>query len=420
MEKWEMVKMDEREMKGMMIAQSSRIRRNEKGWIVPSQSGHGAYLVYNEGTETKCDCPDCELRGVKCKHQWAVEYFIKQEIDTQGNTTTTKSMRITYTQDWGAYNKAQTSEVNLFDRLFSDLVKIVPEPPRHEGAGRPRLSLQETIYCAIEKVYSQLSSRRACSLYGKAKERGDIEKSPCYNVVNLLLNREDITPILHELLAVSALPLRSVETTFAPDSSGFSTNQFGQYAVEKYRSARRHKWIKAHVLVGTKTNVIASARITDENASDYPQFEPMVMEAHQNGFDIREIPADKGYSSRANYEIAESIGATAYIPFRSNATGRSKGSYIWRKMYHFFQFNKEEFLEHYHKRSNAESAFKMVKMKFGDKLKSKNPKAQENELLCKLIAHNIVVLIHEMYELGIDPNFCSPSPISANKLGGDA
>jgi hypothetical protein len=53
----------------------------------------------------------------------------------------------------------------------------------------------------------------------------------------------------------------------------------------------------------------------------------------------------------------------------------------------------------------------MIKMKFGDKLKSKNFIAQKNELLCKLIAHNIVVLIHEMFELGIKPDF-------ANKSGG--
>ena len=49
----------------------------------------------------------------------------------------------------------------------------------------------------------------------------------------------------------------------------------------------------------------------------------------------------------------------------------------------------------------------MIKTKFGDKLKSKNETAQKNELLCKLIAHNIVVLIHEMHELGIKPDFCT-------------
>lgn len=409
--------MDEREMKGLQIAKTSKISRNEKGWVVPSQSGHGTYIVKMGGHEPTCDCPDCQTRHLKCKHQWAVEYFVKHEIDEQGNQTITKAVKITYAQNWGNYTKSQTTELTMFDRLLGDLTAIIPEPP--QSMGRPRISLSEGIYCAIEKVYSQLSSRRAYSLYVKARDRGDIEKSPCYNVINILLNREDIMPILQKLLTLSALPLKSIETIFAPDSSGFRTSQFGQYAVEKYSSGKKHKWIKAHILVGVKTNVIASARVTDENAGDCPQFEPMITEAHQNGFDIREIPADKGYASRANYNLAETIGATAYIPFKSNATGKSKGSYIWRKMYHFFQFNREEFLEHYHKRSNAESAFKMVKMKFGDKLKSKNFVAQKNELLCKLIAHNIVVLIHEMYELGIDPSFCSQSQKSANKVGGD-
>lgn len=190
----------------------------------------------------------------------------------------TKTVKVSYKQDWKNYTIAQNHEVNLFDKLLSDLVKIVPEQPQRMG--RPRLSLQETLFCAIQKVYSQLSSRRAYSLYENAEERGDIEKSPCYNVVNILLNREDITPILHKLLAVSALPLKSVETTFAPDSSGFGTSQFGQYAVEKYGGKmKKYRWIKAHILVGTKTNVIASARITKEQGGDCIQFAPMVMEA---------------------------------------------------------------------------------------------------------------------------------------------
>ena len=131
----------------------------------------------------------------------------------------------------------------------------------------------------------------------------------------------------------------------------------------------------------------------------------MVGEAHKGGFNIEEIDADKGYLSRKNYNFADEIGAVAYIPFKSNSTGRSGGSRVWNKMYHYFTLNPEEFMEHYHQRSNVESTFMMVKTKFGDKLKSKNWIAQKNELLCKLIAHNIVVLIHEMYELGINPTY---------------
>lgn len=36
-----------------------------------------------------------------------------------------------------------------------------------------------------------------------------------------------------------------------------------------------------------------------------------------------------------------------------------------------------------------------------------------NEALAKLLAHNLVVVIHEMYELGIDPTFGTVLPSDA-------
>ncbi len=47
----------------------------------------------------------------------------------------------------------------------------------------------------------------------------------------------------------------------------------------------------------------------------------------------------------------------------------------------------------------------MIKRKFGDFLRGKGDTAMMNEALCKVLCHNLVVLIHEMYELGIDPVF---------------
>lgn len=47
----------------------------------------------------------------------------------------------------------------------------------------------------------------------------------------------------------------------------------------------------------------------------------------------------------------------------------------------------------------------MVKRKFGDSLRSKTDTAMVNEVLAKILCHNLVVLIHEMYELGIVPVF---------------
>jgi hypothetical protein len=74
-------------------------------------------------------------------------------------------------------------------------------------------------------------------------------------------------------------------------------------------------------------------------------------------------------------------------------------------MFYYFKLNQEDFLMHYHSRSNIGTTFFAVKTKFGDCLKNKTFTSQTNEVLCKLIAYNITVLISAIYELGININF---------------
>lgn len=394
--------MDPRRQRGHQIFKYKRITAhpNKDGWVVPSQSSNKKYFVSDEFI---CDCPDSMGRGVTCKHAYAARYYLQIEQDTLEGTQTEK-IRITYPQAWKAYTEAQNNEVKLFDELLKDLVKEVEEP-EYKGPGRPPLLLKEQTFCAIQKVYSQLSSRRAHTLFRNAEEREQITHAPYYNQVNKFLNREDITPLLERLVVVTAKPLQAVETEFAIDSSGFRTTQFNEYCKDKHNTKRKHSWIKAHICVGVKTNIITGVEITSEFGGDSPQFEPLVRTTAENGFEIKEVSADKAYSSRKNYEIVKQVGGMAYIPFRVNATAKPRGSKLWRKMYRYFQYNEEEFLRHYHKRSNSETVFHMIKTKLGDKLKSKKFTSQKNELLCKVIAHNIIVLIHEMFELGINPVF---------------
>ncbi|MDD5111115.1 MAG: transposase [Candidatus Altiarchaeota archaeon] len=398
--------MEAREIRGIQIAEKGGLEQTKHGWIVPAQWGSGHYFVQRKGGRYVCDCPDCQTRNLTCKHTYAVMHTIQKTTDTQGNTTVTETKKVTYSQNWKAYNKAQTGEITSFDELLKDLVENVEEPIRDPSLiGRKPLTLRDGLFCSIQKVYSQLSSRRAYTLYKNASQKEQLNKVPNFNAINKFLNREEITPLLHQLLTLTALPLKSVETTFAPDSSGFRTTQFNQYCVEKHGTKKQHHWVKAHILVGTKTNVIASAQITPENGADCLQFNPLLTEAYNGGFTIKEVVADKAYTSRENYNLVNELGATAYLPFKSKDGGKSRGSVTWKRMYHYFMLNRDEFMQHYHQRSNVESAFNMIKAKFGDKLKSKNYKAQENEMLCKLIAHNICVLIQEMHELKIKPDF---------------
>jgi transposase len=109
-----------------------------------------------------------------------------------------------------------------------------------------------------------------------------------------------------------------------------------------------------------------------------------------------------------NLQAINRIGAKAFIPHQTNHTGRSGG--LWEKSVHFYKYHRDEFNAHYHKRSNVESSFSMVKAKFGGYVRSKTKRAQMNEVLCKVLCHNIYVVIQSIYELGITPEVLATRP----------
>jgi len=51
----------------------------------------------------------------------------------------------------------------------------------------------------------------------------------------------------------------------------------------------------------------------------------------------------------------------------------------------------------------------MIKRTLGGAVRSKLAAAQRNEVLCKLVAHNLRVLVSAIYELQIDPVFWNAS-----------
>ena len=138
----------------------------------------------------------------------------------------------------------------------------------------------------------------------------------------------------------------------------------------------------------------------------------LVTHTAQSGFNLREVSADKGYDSYNNRRLVLVKGAVPYIPFRDLHKRHTKGE-LWDRMYHFYQFNREEFNAHYHRRSNVETVFSMIKAKFGEKLRSKTETAQVNEVLCKILAHNLCCLTQSMYELGIEATFASKTTVDA-------
>jgi hypothetical protein len=167
--------------------------------------------------------------------------------------TETRAARVTYSQDWPAYNRAQTNEKELFLHLLRDLCAVLPQPKRRMG--RPSIPTSDAIFSACYKVYSGVSCRRFMSDLRAASAQGHVSRAWHYNSVLEVIEDAAIEPMLHSLIAASSAPLASVESAFAVDSTGFGTQCFYRHFTNKYggREQVSRTYIKAHALVGTKT-----------------------------------------------------------------------------------------------------------------------------------------------------------------------
>jgi len=282
-----------------------------------------------------------------------------------------------------------------------DLCSGIENPVQSKG--RPRLPLSDAVFAVTFKIYSTFSGRRFISDLNDAHTKGYISDVPHFNSIFNYLENPALGPILTNLITQSSLPLKAVESDFAVDSTGFSTSRFVRWFDHKYGVIRQeHDWVKCHLMCGVKTNVVTAVEIHERDASDTKML-PSLVETTARNFKISEVSADKGYASINNTNVVAKHGATPFIAFKSIHTGAGGG--LWEKMYHYFRFKRTEFLAHYHKRSNVESTISMIKAKFRDHVRSKTDMAMKNEVLCKVLCHNICCLIHATHELGITPTF---------------
>lgn len=413
--------MNAREQRGLLIAATKNIKRKGGVWLVPSQSGSGRYTVFPDKAQPHCSCPDHEERGCECKHIFAVRFVIQRELFDDGTEIETRQVTVTevrktYPQQWANYNRAQTTQKETFLQLLHDLCQSIPEPTAAK-MGRPRLPLRDGIFAATYKVYSMLSSRRFASDLRDAHAKGYISRAPHFNSVLNVFDAEGTTDVLSSLVSASAEPLVAIEDNFAIDSSGFSGCKFERWYDAKWGNAEPRKgraWVKAHAMIGTKTNVVTAVAVLGKDTNDGVMLEPLLQQT-QEQFQIAELSADKAYLSEKNLQLIEDVGAKALIPFKSNSKPSRPG--VWNNAYHFFNLHREEFLARYHQRSNVESMFSMVKRKFGDSVKAKNERAMRNEVLAKFVCHNLAVLIQAIQEFGIDPSFtCTKTNLPAQNL----
>ena len=312
-------------------------------------------------------------------------------------------------RDWSAYTRGQKNEFEYFGYYLKGLLDSIVEEETEPKIGRPSISLKDGLFCMVNRAHHNLSWRRHHSLAIDAYQKGFVSYAPEPNTMSQFSKRKDITEILATLLAISATPLASVERHFAVDSSGFRTTTYSDWFSEKHNVKMKNVWKKMHIVVGTRTNVIAAMRITDGYGSDTKQF-PALMKDIEERFNVVIVSGDKGYTSRENYKIADEMGIQLYAPFKKNTRVPPSNEFsAWKRAYEYASEHPDEFSEVYHKRSNVETTFSSIKQKLGETINARNEIGQINELYCKAIAYNIGILIMMSSVLDIIPDFVLPT-----------
>ena len=342
-------------------------------------------------------------------------------------------LRKVYPRNWHLYNQAQTNEGQDFLALLGGLADLINLEEAQflpaGGRGRPRFPLGTVIFALVCKAYYGFSARRLNSHLEMAGRLGYLRALPAdsrgadgatvlnppseamecripkFNTVNYYIRCSWLTKVLVDLVTVSALPLRGVEMDFAVDGTGWSSHQHERWIDYRLKSdSERHGWVKLHLVTGVKTNIVAAAVVSSSSRHDNVFFPRLVSKTFEH-FNVRHVTADKAYLSHFNFELARQLGGKLLVEFKSNTVPARDDGSAWSEAWQFFSEQPGQFDDEYHLRSNVESTNGAMKAKFPAKLRSKSFVGHFNELLCKLIAYNIVAVSREVRMRGIMPDY---------------
>ena len=245
-----------------------------------------------------------------------------------------------HNSDWHAANKILMDGNMTLLVLLSRLLETVEDS---DEDNMTHTSLRDTLFSGIYRVCYRRTMQQTIAELRMAEEYGLISAVPTATTLSRCMNHPAITPILGELVAASALPLTAVETGYTQDSAGFGTCR---------------NFLRLDLLLGTATGIARDAR------------------------------------------VAKADDAEAILPQRDVSAGLKapSGRRCANRLAHAWETDTL-----YSRRNRVESAIGQMKRRFGDTVRARNHTGQINEMYCKVIAHNLAVLVYEIYVQGFSP-----------------
>lgn len=414
-----------RERNGLIMALSPdrHIELDATGfWIVPSQKRQVRhYKVYFGSEHATCDCPDFRRRcPTHCKHIWAVHYTILKEngepLPKLEDIPPPEPREKRPERQWPLIRKVKRNERKKFPVLLADLCASLKPFPESTGGGRPRIPISDIMFGIAYRVFRKTPAvLDFMDDYEDVLNKGYVSKMICPNSLLNYMGDDRLTPMLVAMIEESAAPLAPFEHgQFAIDATGISVSRtrnekcWRSLRDEEERTGKKmsdkvlQDWAKLVLICGVKTKVVASVKVLPGKDNESPYL-PQLAISTAKRFRVRAILADKQFLSVNNFETVNDLGGMLYCPFKDNNVDDMGG--IWQRVRHFFLWNRPEFDNHFRMRPIVESVFHVIKNRFGERVTSRSDTAIMNEVLCKVLCHNLVRVIYEMAKSGLEPEF---------------
>jgi len=422
------------ETEGRLIADAGYIEEvpsREGAWLVPDEPGALTKRVevvwVIDEFEPECKCRDFLARR-DCKHVQAIHAYLGDETDrydgrlVEPNAVPTNKGK---DRDWKLYDRIADNRVAQFQKILYSLCRELP--PRPLAKGRPKKELADVIFVAVFKAFRDVPGRQIREELEGAEKNEFVSSIPKRSTFYEYLQSDEITEHLEGLIDRTVDPFAEAEgrdTYFAVDSSGIHLKRRKALAVRKKpRKGKKmrlkeytqgpHDYATLHAACGAETGVITAAAVTIGGGHDKKYLIPLMRRTAKK-CDVKVVVADSQYIWARNFEYVRELGATPYIYFRENQTGES--SPILEEAYGEYLEDITGWFREYAKRSAVETAFSMLKANFGGSTQAMTDATIRNEVLVKVVGHNILLLINGIMQYRMWPDFMPGSRPVPKKL----
>jgi len=171
------------------------------------------------------------------------------------------------------------------------------------------------------------------------------------------------------------------------DATGFS-NYMRAWRDASYEDRATNNWIKAHCIIERETGLFVRVEFTPGRVHESQVFRTLWESLPPNVRPRRSL-ADAAFVGNDCLEAVRDAGATPMHAIKSNARHHSVPTTDYQKLVNFATHWPNRYAQLGAPRKEIEGAFGQTKTIFGYRLTCHKQTARENEIIAKLLGHNI-------------------------------